>query len=206
MTVRNIQISLVLMLCMALILVAAVPVWGEIFVHVDSEGVWHFTNAPTSSKYKKFKHYPREIKPYPRVSKTKSGNNYSATRFDGLITEAAKRHGIAFSLLKAIIRAESGFNPRAVSKKGATGLMQIMPDNFKPLDIQDPFDPRENIMAGTKYFKQMLLRYKGKLQLSLAAYNAGPNNVDRYNGIPLFPETEDYVRKVMNFYWSYKRG
>lgn len=203
MAVRNIHITLVRMLCMTMILVAAVPVWGEIFVHVDSEGVWHFTNAPTSSKYKEFKHYPREFKPYSRVAVSRSENSCSANRFDGFITEAAEKHGIAFSLLKAIIKVESGFNPRAVSKKGATGLMQIMPDNFKLLDVQDPFDPRENIMAGTRYFKQMLLRYNGKLQLSLAAYNAGPNNVDRYNGIPLFPETEDYIRKVMNSYRIY---
>jgi len=111
---------------------------------------------------------------------------------------------VSFPLLKAIIKAESDFDPHAVSKTGATGLMQIMPENFKPLGISDPFDPRENINAGARYFKQIYDRFKGKLTLSLAAYNAGPTAVDRYQTIPPYEETQEYVRRVMKFYYNYK--
>ena len=105
----------------------------------------------------------------------------------------SQQYGVSFPLLKAIIKAESDFDPRAVSKKGAKGLMQIMPENFKLLGIKDPFDPSQNIHAGARYFKQMYDRFKGKLALSLAAYNAGPTAVERYNTVPPYEETEEYV-------------
>jgi soluble lytic murein transglycosylase-like protein len=101
------------------------------------------------------------------------------------------------------MKVESDFNSLAVSKKGAMGLMQIMPQNIKTLRIKDPFNPRENIMGGgTCYFKQLLNRFDGKIKLALAAYHAGPNNVDRYKRIPPFKETEDYVRRVMKYYYA----
>ena len=111
---------------------------------------------------------------------------------------------MSFPLLKAIIKAESDFDALAVSQKGATGLMQIMPQNFKPLGIKDPFDPWQNINAGARYFKQMFDRFNGKLSLSLAAYNAGPTAVDRYKTIPPYEETENYVRRVLKYYYNYK--
>ena len=101
-----------------------------------------------------------------------------------MITEASKSHGVSFSLLKALIKIESDFNPRAISNAGAIGLMQIMPENIKALNIKDPFDPWENIMGGTRYLKQLIGRFNGKLPMALAAYNAGPNIVDRYKRIP----------------------
>ena len=108
-------------------------------------------------------------------------------------------------LVKAIIKAESDFNPKAVSQKGAMGLMQIMPENFQHLDIEDPFDPRENIMGGTRYFRYLYDRFDGKLALSLAAYNAGPTAVDNYNKtIPPYRETEQYVQRVMDYYRIYQ--
>jgi soluble lytic murein transglycosylase len=108
-------------------------------------------------------------------------------------------------LVKAIIKAESDFNPKAVSKKGAMGLMQIMPQNFQDLQIENPFDPRENIMGGTRYFKYLYDRFDGKLALSLAAYNAGPTAVDHYNkSIPPYKETEQYVERVLRYYRNYR--
>jgi soluble lytic murein transglycosylase len=108
-------------------------------------------------------------------------------------------------LLKAIIKAESDFNPRAVSKKGAMGLMQIMPENIKAMNISNPFDPLENILGGARYFREMLDRFKGHLSLSLAAYNAGPTAVERYNNqIPPYKETENYIERVLKFYSSYQ--
>jgi len=172
------------------------PVSADIFMFLDSEGVLHFTNVPASSSYKLFiKEYPRKTKSY-----------ISTNRYDHLIAEASKRHDIPFSLLKAIIKAESNFNRKAVSKAGALGLMQIMPYNFKSLHVDDPFNAWENVMGGTQYFKKMLLRFKGKLPWAIAAYNAGPDRVDRYQGIPPIKETEDYVERVMKYYYIFKNG
>jgi len=169
---------------------------AEIYVYIDSEGVMHFTNAPTSSNYKVYMH---EAPLKPRV-----WDNIES--YDDVITEAARQNGLSFSLLKALIHVESYFNPRAVSKKGAMGLMQIMPENLEILNISDPFDPWENIMGGARYLRAMLERFGGQVPLALAAYNAGPTAVERYNNIPPYKETEDYVKKVMRFFHLYKRG
>jgi soluble lytic murein transglycosylase len=171
------------------------PVEADIYRYIDENGVMHFTNVPTSS----IQNYKLFLKEKPQIT-----NRYSTEKYDSLISDASERHGVSFPLLKAIIKAESDFDPHAVSKKGATGLMQIMPENFKPLGIRDPFDPWENINAGARYFKQMYDRFKGKLALSLAAYNAGPTAVDRYKTIPPYEETEEYVRRVLKYYYNYK--
>ena len=171
------------------------PVQADIFRYLDENGVMHFTNAPTSSiqKYRLF------LKERPVITR-----RYSTEKYDNLISDASERYGVSFPLLKAIIKAESDFDPLVVSKKGATGLMQIMPQNFKSLGIKDPFDPWQNINAGARYFKQMFDRFNGKLSLSLAAYNAGPTAVDRYKTIPPYEETEEYVRRVLKYYYNYK--
>ena len=172
-----------------------ITVHADIYRYIDGNGVMHFTNAPTSSKHK-YQLFLRE--------RPKRIYRYSDKKYDDLIANASQRHGVSFPLLKAIIKAESDFDPRAVSRKGAKGLMQIMPENFKLLWIKNPFDPSENINAGTLYFKQMYERYEGKLALSLAAYNAGPTAVDRYRTIPPYEETEEYVKRVLKYYYNYK--
>ena len=169
---------------------------ADIYMYIDSGGVLHFSNVPTSSQYRLY------IKERPK--RTIEGGDSKS--YDRIIREAAKIHGISEPLLKAIIKAESNFNPRAVSKRGAKGLMQIMPKNFKALNIHNPFNPRENIMGGAKYFKTLHTRFNGKLPLVLAAYNAGPNMVDKYKKIPPFPETQSYVEKVMKYYYIYKKS
>ena len=176
-------------------IVLSSPVQADIFRYIDENGVMHFTNAPTSSiqKYRLF------LKEKPVITR-----RYSTEKYDNLISDASERYGVSFPLLKAIIKAESDFDPLVVSKKGATGLMQIMPQNFKSLGVKDPFDPWQNINAGARYFKQMFDRFNGKLSLSLAAYNAGPTAVDRYKTIPPYEETEEYVRRVMKYYYNYK--
>ncbi len=193
-TIKNFLFSL----CLVAFIVAGTQMnaIADIYMYIDSNGVLHFSNVPTSSQYRLY------IKERP--GRTIEGG--SSRSYDRIIREAAKTHGISEPLLKAIIKAESNFNPRAVSKKGAKGLMQIMPQNFTALNIRNPFNPRENIMGGAKYFKTLHTRYNGRLPLVLAAYNAGPNMVDKYKNIPPFPETQKYVEKVMRYYYVYKKS
>lgn len=171
------------------------PAQAEIYMYIDTDGVIHFTNTPTASDYKL----------YIREGPGNPTGYHSPVRFDALISRAAKRHGIAFSLLKALIKVESDFNPQAVSRVGAKGLMQIMPENIAALQIEDPFDPAENIMGGARYLRQLLEKFDAKLPLALAAYNAGPGAVSRHRKIPPFRETEDFVEKVMMQYYLLKK-
>ncbi len=122
-----------------------------------------------------------------------------------LIHQAANRHGIDPAMILAIIMAESSFNPNAVSSRGAQGLMQLMPQTAESLGVADAFDPGKNIDAGARYFRQLLNHCRGDVQLALAAYNAGLQNVKNHNGVPPFKTTIRYVQKVLTYYEHYKR-
>ena len=164
---------------------------ADIYMFIDSQGVLHFTNTPTSSQYKLY------IKERPKPAA-------ATIKYDEIIQEASDKFDLSFFLIKAIIKVESDFDSRAVSKKGALGLMQIMPQNLQAFNIREPYDPKDNIMGGSRYFKSLIERYSGKLPLALAAYNAGPTIVDKYRNIPPIKETEDYVKKVMKYFYLYK--
>lgn len=120
-------------------------------------------------------------------------------RFEPLIHQAASRHNVDAALVKAVIHTESYFNPNATSRKGASGLMQLMPHTAEQLGVTDLYNPRQNINGGTKYLSQLMKRYGNSLSLALAAYNAGEKAVAKYRGIPPYKETQNYVKKVLSY-------
>ncbi len=165
--------------------------YADIYYYVDKNGVWHFTNIPVNSHYKL---YLRSLH--------KKAFQY-IKEYGDIIKEAARIFSVDPALIKAIIKAESNFDKRAVSYDGAKGLMQLMPLTAKEMNVSDPMDPEENIMGGVKY-PSILLREFKDISLAIAAYNAGPEAIKYYGGIPPFPETRDFVRKVLRYYRSYK--
>lgn len=170
--------------------------WADIYRYVDAEGVVHFTNAQYDQKYEL---YLREAaKEVPAVQETAGA---------GWMMEYAERysraHNLSPALVKAIIRAESNGNRNAVSRKGAQGMMQLMPFTSKRLKVNDPFDPVENIEGGVKYIKELLDVFRGNITYAVAAYNAGPAAVQKYGGIPPYQETRTYVKRVMDYYQKY---
>ena len=198
MAVRTLGITA---LCMAVAL-AVMPslVSAEIYVRIHGDGRKEFTNRPSGHGWI---FYMTEAGERPVIRFEKRAGKPKS--LDEIITEIAYKFAIEASLVKAIIRAESNCNPNAVSSKGAQGLMQLMPGTARELNVTRPFDPRENIIGGVKYIKGLLASY-GDLRLALAAYNAGPGNVEKFAGIPPYRETINYVKKVIRYYKKFKRN
>jgi soluble lytic murein transglycosylase len=165
---------------------------GTIWTYTDENGVVHFTNVPQDRRYK----------PVPDGDFTKPVRVPQHWKYDGIIGLTAREHRVQPALVKAVIAAESNFDASAVSRVGAQGLMQLMPQTAEELGVGDPFRPIENVRGGTAYLRQMLDRY-GDVERALAAYNAGPTAVDRFGGIPPYQETRDYVRRVLAYYRHY---
>ena len=177
---------------------AAAPADAETFQFEGSDGTVHFTNAPNDPRYRRM----------VGVAKTSSGTAEGFLRIPAAaasswsltetIREAAQRHGVPEQLVSAVIRVESGFNTRAVSRKGARGLMQLMPGTAAILGVRDSFDPAENIDGGVRHLRGLLDRYSNNLPLALAAYNAGEGAVNNYGGIPPYAETQAYVGRILS--------
>jgi soluble lytic murein transglycosylase-like protein len=141
----------------------------------------------------------------PGISSTAISRKEAEQLCDSIIRKAAKRYQVDPSLIRAIIMAESSYNPKAVSKKGAMGLMQLMPRTAEALGVEDSFNPEHNINGGVRYFKQLLNQFDGDVKLALAAYNAGSGRVREYNGIPPFKATQYYIKKVFEYRKGYQK-
>jgi hypothetical protein len=158
---------------------------------VDGDSVLHLTNVPGDPRYRGLPGAPGTTSGWLRLPAR------SWTRYGADIHEIAREHGVSPALIEAVIRTESGFDPSAVSPKGAAGLMQLMPKTASTLGVADRFDPRESIRGGVRHLRYLLERYQGSVVLALAAYNAGEGAVDTHRGVPPYPETQQYVRTVL---------
>lgn len=144
---------------------------------------------------------------YQGVSNVQRTNNLTnRTQIDELIKEYSQKYGLDSDFVKAVVKQESGFNEKATSKCGAMGLMQLMPGTAKALNVNDPYNARDNIEGGVKYLKGLMDRFGGDMKLALAAYNAGPNAVKKYNGVPPYNETQNYVKNIMSMYQRIQSG
>jgi soluble lytic murein transglycosylase-like protein len=178
---------------------------ADIYKYVDSEGTVHFTDAPTD---RRFKIFMRDIKKDRRLRTTFRLPGYARDpqEYEPIINSLSTEYGVEKSLVKAVILAESGYNPNAVSPKGAAGLMQLMPETAKGLKVNNSFDPRENIRGGIRYLRFLLDTFKCDVSLALAAYNAGLSKVSKYGGIPPYVETQNYVSKVLSYQKTYQNN
>ncbi|MDH4186112.1 MAG: lytic transglycosylase domain-containing protein [Nitrospira sp.] len=162
---------------------------AEIYQHIGPNGAISLTNVPSDSRYRKIE-----------IESNQLHEILSERELEPVIRRYSSQHKLHPALIRAVIKAESNFDPRAVSRTGAIGLMQLMPQTATRMDVQDMYDPDDNVGGGTKYLRQLLDRFHGNLPLALAAYNAGENAVDRYQALPPYDETRRYVRKVLRYY------
>jgi soluble lytic murein transglycosylase-like protein len=169
--------------------------FADVYVFKDAQGMLTFSNVPNHTGYR------RVIR---STSVSTSGGFSSSHTYDDLIRSASDRHSIDADLIRAVIKNESAFNSAARSTKGAMGLMQLMPDTARLHNVIDAYDPIDNIEGGVRHLKMLLGRFRGDMELSLAAYNAGIKAVERFGGIPPFAETREYVRRVLHSYRSYR--
>ena len=184
------------------------PALADIFMFKDERGVVHFTNIPNGDKRFKMVRKEDTTSEYARAAGMPQYALPTAElirRYSTIIDNASKSHGVDAALVHAVITAESGYNPAAVSRAGARGLMQLMPETAKRMGVQNIMDPTDNIHGGVKYLRELLTMFNGNKELALAAYNAGENAVIRAgNRVPPYAETVNYVPKVLGYYSKFK--
>ncbi len=169
------------------------PLFSEIYKYVDQDGVVHLSNVPDA------RHNLVLREGWVRF---RLGANFE--QYEPLIWKAAEKYRVDYALVKAVIKAESNFNPSAISRKGAKGLMQLMPGTAEVLGVRDSFRPEDNIYGGVRYLRYLLDLFNGDLKLALAAYNAGENTVFRHNGVPPYKETRNYIQRVLRHLQDYR--
>jgi soluble lytic murein transglycosylase-like protein len=188
---------------------------GELYSYVDADGVINITNVPTDARYKKVSRTSEVAGLYRSGGGAAGGARQAATQQNGgrvdpyvvHVKGAADKYRLPEALILAVMAVESNFDPRALSDKGAMGLMQLMPSTAKDLYVQDAWDPAQNIEGGARYLRILANQYSGDMVKTLAAYNAGPDAVRRAGeAVPDIPETREYVRKVIALYQAYKTG
>lgn len=167
---------------------------ADVYKYVDDNGIVHLNNVPINPKFKVL----IKERSVPFIPGT------DFTKYDSLITEAALKYRVDYTLVKAVIKAESNFNHKAVSKKGAKGLMQLMPRTASVLGVNDCFHPEDNIIGGIRHLGYLIDLFNGDITLALTAYNAGEGAVTKHRGIPPYPETRIYIRRVLDNYNRYK--
>jgi soluble lytic murein transglycosylase-like protein len=200
-----------LRLAAALLAAAPLLAWGaDLYSYVDADGVIHFSNAPSDGRFRKVTRATEVAGVYRAPEAVRARPLPSGLAQQGLggaIRDAATTNNLPEALILAVIAVESNFDPRAVSEKGAAGLMQLMPGTARDMYVRDVFDPEQNIHGGTRYLRILANQYDGDMVRMLAAYNAGPEAVRRAGGaVPNIPETREYVRKVVALYRAYKAG
>jgi soluble lytic murein transglycosylase-like protein len=180
--------------------------FADIYTYVDKDGVAHFTNRPSGDPhfrlYMKSRDGKRRSDALSVAPSDSSLERFS--RYSDVIREASALYQIPEELVRAVIKVESDYDPRAVSRVGAQGLMQLMPETAQRMQVRDVMDPRENILGGVRYLRVLANMFNGDLELTLAGYNAGENAVVRAGGIPPIDETEDYVARVLSYYRRYR--
>lgn len=182
---------------------------GPIYKYEDSEGTLHFTDTPPEkshfSEYKTKQVFVLQHTP-PPSSSARYYDLAAQGRISPLIQNISQKHDVDPYLIEAIVKAESDYDAMAISKKGAQGLMQLMPGTGVELGLSNPFDPTENLDAGVRHFKRLITKYSNNIDLALAAYNAGEMSVQKYNGVPPYPETLDYIQKIKKYYSQFSQS
>jgi len=174
--------------------------YADIYRYVDPEGVVHFTNTPCDVKCDLY------LREEPREAVPEHAGDLTREWMDRYVERFSRAYDLSPALVKAIIKAESNGERFAISPKGAQGMMQLMPFTSKRLKVADPFDPVENIEGGVKYIKELFGVFRGNLVHTVAAYNAGPEAVRKYGGVPPYKETRQYVKRVLDYYRQYSSG
>jgi len=183
-----------------LILFIVPSAYADIYKYIDKDGVECYTDAPFGKKANAVKKEKPSSIAAPSRQKYQKADTGRDIDYHDIVHKKAASYDIDPSLIKAVIKTESNWNDRAVSRKGAMGLMQLMPGTAADMDVNNPFDPEENIEGGTKYLKYLLDKFNGDLTLALAAYNAGPKTVEKFGYVPPITETRQYIDKVLSHY------
>ncbi|MBW2082432.1 MAG: lytic transglycosylase domain-containing protein [Deltaproteobacteria bacterium] len=191
--VYRVRLAAALVIATAVIVLSGLAVsQAEIYGYQDKEGRWHFPDIKAQGEITR------------KMDRVRVDKDYYLASYMPLIHSASTKYGVDEALIKAIVMAESRYDRTAISRKGAVGLMQLMPETAGRFNVSNPFSPKDNIEGGVHYLKTLLTRFHNDIVLAVAAYNAGPGRVEACGGIPPIPETKQFVRRVLYYYYQFK--